>query len=109
MRIWDIPPDELCRRHLLGEHRELHAVWIIITTGKKGYSRHPETKRWIGKLAALYRRHEELVREMKIRKYKHYSGLDKRSATGKPEQDTLLSSLDEQRKILREKKCMCYG
>jgi len=27
MRIWDIPPKRLCRSHLLGEHRELHAIW----------------------------------------------------------------------------------
>jgi hypothetical protein len=25
MRIWDIEPRKLCRNHLLGEHRELHA------------------------------------------------------------------------------------
>ena len=48
MRIWDVPVGCLCRMHLLGEHRELHAVWNIITLGKRGYSTHPETKRWIG-------------------------------------------------------------
>ena len=31
MRTWDIPPEKLCRQHLLGEHRELHAIWSIIT------------------------------------------------------------------------------
>jgi hypothetical protein len=46
MRIWDIPPRALCRQHLLGEHRELHAVWAVLTQGKSGYSRHPETLRW---------------------------------------------------------------
>jgi hypothetical protein len=49
MRIWDIPPDKLCRNHLLGEHNELHAMWNILTQGKKGYSNHPETKRWVGR------------------------------------------------------------
>jgi hypothetical protein len=24
MRIWDLPPERLCRQHLLGEHREGH-------------------------------------------------------------------------------------
>jgi hypothetical protein len=43
MRIWDISPKRLCRNHLLGEHRELHAVWSVLTKGKKGYARHPET------------------------------------------------------------------
>lgn len=35
MRIWDLSPKRLCRNHLLGEHRELHAIWA---GGKKGYS-----------------------------------------------------------------------
>jgi hypothetical protein len=32
-RIWDADPALLCDRHLLGEHRELHAIWSILTTG----------------------------------------------------------------------------
>lgn len=35
MRIWDIPPDKLCRNHLLGEHNELHAIWNILTLEKQ--------------------------------------------------------------------------
>ncbi len=31
MRIWDIEPVRLCRAHLLGEHRELHGLWNILT------------------------------------------------------------------------------
>ena len=65
MRIWDLPPENLCRKHLLGEHRELHAIWSIITNNKIGYSKHPETIRWKGKLKALYNRHEKQVAEMK--------------------------------------------
>jgi len=41
MRIWDIPPRKLCRNHLLGEHRELHAIWSILIRSKKGYLKHP--------------------------------------------------------------------
>lgn len=69
MRIWDIHPDKLCRNHLLGEHNELHAMWNILTQGKTGYSNHPETKRWKGKLKALYCVHEEIVQEMITRGY----------------------------------------
>ena len=83
MRIWDISPKKLCRKHLLGEHRELHAIWSIITNGKKGYSNHPETKRWVGKERALYCRHIELVNEMLARGYKHHSQLNEDKATGK--------------------------
>ena len=82
MRIWDIEPGRLCRSHLLGEHRELHAVWTVLTEGRSGYARHPEVLRWRGKLAALYARHEFLVAEMRGRGYNHASPLDVRRATG---------------------------
>lgn len=82
MRIWDVEPGELCRRHLLGEHRELHGLWNILTRGLRGYSFHPETRRWEGKLGALYWRHEALVREIKRRGYRHASPLDPELATG---------------------------
>ena len=29
MRVWDISTEKLCKNHLLGEHRELHAIWNI--------------------------------------------------------------------------------
>ena len=58
----------LCRGHLLGEHRELHAVWAVLTKDKRGYSRHPETLRWRGRLRALFLRHASLVEEMALRK-----------------------------------------
>jgi len=78
MRIWDVPPKKLCRAHLLGEHRELHAIWSVIVNGKKGYARHPETLRWKGKLKAFFERHEALVVEMSNRGYRHRSLLAKR-------------------------------
>ncbi|HVC09435.1 MAG TPA: pyrimidine dimer DNA glycosylase/endonuclease V [Elusimicrobiota bacterium] len=107
MRIWDLPPRVLCRQHLLGEHRELHAVWSILTKGKLGYSRHPETLRWKGKLRALYLRHESLAAEMARRGYRHASPLDGRAASGSAVQNSLIQSLSEQRRILRKKGCPC--
>jgi hypothetical protein len=107
MRIWDIRPKKLCRSHLLGEHRELHAIWSILINGKKGYSRHPETLRWKGKLKALYKRHSELVIEMQTRGYNHRSMLDKRKAAGKGRQDTLITDLKAQVELLKFKKCGC--
>jgi len=109
MRIWDIPPGQLCRQHLLGEHRELHALWIILTQEKKGFAHHPETQRWRGKTKALYRRHERLVQEMEKRGYAHKSPLDIRQATGKEGQETSLDSPAKQRKILRNKGCGCFA
>ncbi|MBN1354085.1 MAG: pyrimidine dimer DNA glycosylase [Candidatus Omnitrophica bacterium] len=107
MRIWDISPRKLCRNHLLGEHRELHAIWSILTGDKKGYSKHPETLRWKGKLRALYSRHQELTREMTRRGYNHYSVLNGRLASGSRKQTVFVHSRARQRKILRNKKCGC--
>ncbi len=69
MRIWDISPGYLNRQSLLGEHRELHGLMNIIVLGKKGYSRHPETLRWISYPAALAFRHRQLAAEMALRGY----------------------------------------
>ncbi|MCW8853593.1 MAG: DUF1722 domain-containing protein [Gammaproteobacteria bacterium] len=69
MRIWDINPGYLNRQSLLGEHRELHGIVSIIRNNKKGYSKHPETLRWIGYGWALKQRHKLLVAEMSLRGY----------------------------------------
>lgn len=109
MRVWDVPPRELCRKHLLGEHRELHGLWNILTKhkAKGGYSRHPETLRWVGKSAALYKRHERLVAEMKRRGYAHHSPLNKRLAKGSSVQRSYIDSLARQRELLTNKPCDC--
>lgn len=107
MRIWDLPPSNLCRNHLLGEHRELHALWTILIENRPGYRNHPETKRWVGKLHALYLRHEQLVEEMKKRGYNHKSPLDKKYATGTSTQDYFIHSVEEQKTIIKNKKCDC--
>jgi hypothetical protein len=107
LRIWDIEPSVLCRQHLLGEHRELHALWAVLTKDKRGYANHPETRRWRGKLRALYLRHEALVGEMQRRGYNHQSDLDPALATGLAVQDEFVDPPDRQRAILQEKKCAC--
>ena len=107
MRIWDIPPKRLCANHLLGEHRELHAIWSILVNNKKGYSRHPETLRWKGKLKSLYLRHSKLVEEMNKRGYNHNSPLDHSLATDSSIQNKYLDSYEKQKEILRNKKCEC--
>ncbi len=107
MRIWDIPASKLCTKHLLGEHRELHAIWNILTQNKSGYSRHPETLRWKGKLAALYLRHEELVNEMIGTNYHHKSELNRKYAIGFSNQNQFVNTYDEQIKILKNKGCKC--
>lgn len=110
MRIWDIEPELLCKNHLLAEHRELHGLWNILTMhgGKGGYSRHPETLRWVGKEKALYERHEELVKEFSIRGYNHKTPLDESLAVGLTVQNDFINTIDEQIIILRDKPCDCF-
>lgn len=107
MRIWDIPLINLCDKHLVAEHGELHAIWSIITNNKKGFANHPEVSRWRGKLKALYRVHENLVSEMTYRGFNHNSSLSISKAVGKGSQDVYLSNIDEQIKILKAKDCKC--
>jgi uncharacterized protein (TIGR02328 family) len=107
MRIWDLEPARLCRQHLLGEHRELHALWVILTKDKKGFARHPETVRWRGKLKALYKRHELLVAEMARRGYRHQTPLPAAEARGQAEQKEYKDTPAEQVRILKAKGCGC--
>lgn len=111
MRVWDIHPKHLCRKHLLAEHRELHGLWNILTKhgGKGGYSRHPETLRWVGKQKALFERHESLTKEFLRRGYHHYSPLDKKLATGKGGQKVFINTVAEQKIILHKKPCDCFS
>lgn len=81
MRVWDINPGYLNRQSLLGEHRELHGIVSIISNNKKGYSKHPETIRWVGHGWALKQRHKLLVAEMKLRGYVDRSPVLLRSNT----------------------------
>lgn len=107
MRVWDISPVRLCRAHLLGEHRELHAIWSVLVNDKMGYARHPETLHWKGKLRALYGQHEALVGEMAARGYRHLSPLAKSEATGTAKQTVFVDSPRAQIGILRNKRCQC--
>ncbi|HWI40646.1 MAG TPA: pyrimidine dimer DNA glycosylase/endonuclease V, partial [Verrucomicrobiae bacterium] len=106
MRVWDLPPHLLCRSHLLGEHREIHAVWSILTSGRSGYRKHPETRRWKGKLAALLKRHDAVAAEMQARGYRHLTPLDPQLAAGTAEtQEEFVNTPEEQEEILRRKNC----
>jgi len=109
MRIWDVEPKLLCRKNLLAEHRELHGLWNILTKhgGQGGYSRHPETLRWVGKERALYQRHQALIAEFARRGYKHHTPLDENLAIGSAIQDIFIDTPARQMEILLEKPCEC--
>ena len=102
MRIWDVPPGYLNRQSLLGEHRELHGLHSVLVNGKLGYSRHPETRRWVGRLSGLARRHALLVAEMRIRGYSDRSPVFNRHRTVRWP-DTFVTAPAEQYDLLRAK------
>ncbi len=101
MRVWDINPGYLNRQSLLGEHREIHALFSVLWNHKKGYSRHPETLRWVGKLSALEYRHNLLVAEMHLRGYGHHSPMT--GSNDDPFQHQYVDSPFRQFEILKQK------
>lgn len=70
MRMWMVNPSLMCRKHLLGEHVELHMLAGSLRRGKR-----------LGKLmqfvdpSSAYKRHGEIVEEMIRRGYRHESQL----------------------------------
>ena len=73
MRMWMIRPELLCRKHLLGEHGELHKHRHVFEKKRSidGYIKNNciEPK-------SMKQRHDRLVREMIRRGYNHNSPYD---------------------------------
>jgi Pyrimidine dimer DNA glycosylase len=71
MRMWMVDPEVLCRRHLLGEHVELHmaAAWIAKDRSVAGWAE----SNCLEPLS-IGRRHAELAEEMGRRGYRHATG-----------------------------------
>ena len=106
MRIWDLPEKLLCDKHLLGQHREIHAIYNMITQNKGGnYLKHPEVKRWKGKIPALCVKHADTAYEMEKRGFKHFSQIHLED--GGIKQNIKWQSIEEQKDILRIKQCKC--
>jgi hypothetical protein len=105
--VWDIPPREICDRHLIAEHAEIHAVMSVIRGGKRGFASHPEVMRWRGHLGALGARHELVAGEMAARGFRHATPIQTAGGGSEGGAVRLLVSQDEQRAILRAKACLC--
>ncbi len=73
MRMWMVPPETMCRQHLLGEHVELH---MFVGTIRKGRAIDGFLEQRILEPFAIKQRHEALVAEMTRRGYNHKSPLD---------------------------------
>ena len=72
MRMWMIEPASLCRKHLLGEHNELHMLAGSLLKNKNlgGF-----LEKKLLEPASLRARHEALAEEMRARGYRHASPL----------------------------------
>lgn len=72
MRMWGVDPKILCRKHLLGEHVEMH---MFVGTIKKGNSIQGYIDKGLVNPALIIHRHNCLVGEMLSRGYNHQSPL----------------------------------
>jgi hypothetical protein len=91
MRMWMVDPRIMCRQHLLGEHAEIHMFIGTISRGDsvKGY-----LEKGLLEIHSLCSRHDELVREMKRRNYRHDSAMSK-----KWKQARILGSIDKDKNL----------
>lgn len=70
MRMWMINPKILCKKHLLGEHGELHKHrW----TFEKKHKKDKYIENNCIEPKSMKERHDELANELKRRRYNHNS------------------------------------
>lgn len=72
MRMWMVEPSLMCRKHLLGEHVELH---MLVGTLNRGKSIGGFLEKGLLEPQNIQDRHDALVVEMRKRGYKHNSPL----------------------------------
>lgn len=72
MRMWNVKPSIMCRKHLLGEHVELH---MIVGSMQKGKNLDGFINKGLLETHNIIKRHNILVREMIKRGYSHKSPL----------------------------------
>ena len=73
MRMWMLPPEGMCRKHLLGEHVELH---MLLGSMRRGKNIDGFLSGGLVDPQLVFARHEELVAEMIRRRFKHTSPID---------------------------------
>ena len=73
MRMWMLLPEGMCRKHLLGEHVELH---MLLGSMRRGKSIEGFFSGGLVDPQLVFARHEELVAEMLRRGFKHASPIE---------------------------------
>jgi hypothetical protein len=72
MRMWNIKPEKMCNKHLLGEHVEMH---MFVGTLNKNKSIQGYLNNGLVEVHNIRKRHNILANEMKKRKMNHGSEL----------------------------------
>ena len=91
MRMWMLLPEGMCRKHLLGEHVELH---MLLGSMRRGKSIEGFLSGGLVDPQLVFARHEELVAEMIRRRFKHTSPIDANECASLAARYTGSSSLD---------------
>jgi len=74
--MWKVDPTKMCRKHLLGEHVEMHMFVGSLNKGTiKDFPNSRFVKEGLVEVHYLKARHEELVAEMGRRGYVHKTPL----------------------------------
>ena len=73
--MWMTDPAKMCRKHLLGEHVEMHMFVGAMNCGRYGTFEGYHKNKLID-THRIWQRHEDIVKEMKSRGYKHKTPLD---------------------------------
>lgn len=97
MRMWMVPPHLLCRKHLLGEHVEMHMFGGSV---EKGIRMDGYIQGGLLDPSQLAQRHDALAAEMIARGYRHMSPLPESWSTTmasryKAEEVSVESNLNE--------------
>jgi hypothetical protein len=64
MRMWMVSPHLLCKKHLLGEHYELH---MLVGHLRKGHSINGYLLKRLVDPSSIFERHQTLEREIRLR------------------------------------------
>lgn len=118
MRVWDIPVKQLCNKHLIAQHHEIHCIASILKKKyygeKTGFANHPEVLRWSNNEIGLAWMHLQTSLEMIHRGIAHNQSND---SSGRlhyiqwnyqyREQPVLWQSIEQQIALLKSKGCEC--
>lgn len=98
MRMWMVPPSEMCRQHLLGEPLEIHMAVGAIRAGRsiKGHLDKGQLQP-----SSFWRRHDALAKEMLNRGYQHKSPLPKILALTTDEAHALVNVNKSRRELVK--------